>query len=408
MANSKITQLASVTPAVGDELPVNRSGSDGKITIGDSLPFNDGSGVVTSAGNRVLTVQASTAHRGYFVVTDASSGDDNGCVLLAQPTTESATNLMSMSFWCSNDDGDNKVLHVQPKDGTDGNIGESYFFVKGAIHHGAVKAGAFNDNGGHTPLSVEMHGTDSMRIQWRTGNANNFPQIEVEATNNSDGGPSIFLIHTTTSRGVDDFCGTLGFDSAGKQAMIMTSAVSDITPGSEDAITFIACLVNGAKVDQMSIGAGVVIGGSSSLGYFTPGQNNLHVIGDINLGSSDTTLSRTTSGIVACAGVPVFSGGITTEVTSAHTLAMTDATKRLEMENSSGSVVTVPSSASVAFPVGTYIDVVQKGAGSVTLTTGAGVSLNARVGKVLSGQYGVATIYKTSADGWIAYGDLMA
>lgn len=35
MASSKITNLTSLTAASGDEIPVNRSGSDGKITAGD-------------------------------------------------------------------------------------------------------------------------------------------------------------------------------------------------------------------------------------------------------------------------------------------------------------------------------------------------------------------------------------
>jgi hypothetical protein len=34
MANSKITDLSSLTAATGDEIPVNRAGSDGKITAG--------------------------------------------------------------------------------------------------------------------------------------------------------------------------------------------------------------------------------------------------------------------------------------------------------------------------------------------------------------------------------------
>jgi hypothetical protein len=42
MANTKITDLASLTAASGDEIPVNRAGSDGKITVGGVLSLSQG------------------------------------------------------------------------------------------------------------------------------------------------------------------------------------------------------------------------------------------------------------------------------------------------------------------------------------------------------------------------------
>jgi hypothetical protein len=54
MANSKISDLASLSGQPGDELPVNRSGSDGKVTLPVGLRY-------TSTGANYLVLSNSTA-----------------------------------------------------------------------------------------------------------------------------------------------------------------------------------------------------------------------------------------------------------------------------------------------------------------------------------------------------------
>lgn len=95
------------------------------------------------------------------------------------------------------------------------------------------------------------------------------------------------------------------------------------------------------------------------------------------------------------------------ETTTARTLADTDMGKKIEISNSSASVVTIPPSSSVTTPDGAWFEIVRKGTGAVSITTGAGVTLNSKSSaRILSHQYGVATIYRSSANSWIAYGDL--
>jgi hypothetical protein len=67
---------------------------------------------------------------------------------------------------------------------------------------------------------------------------------------------------------------------------------------------------------------------------------------------------------------------------------------------------TIPPNSSVAFPIGTQILIYQNGAGTVTLVAGAGVTLVKKSNLVFSARYGVATIIKILADGWVCYGDL--
>lgn len=89
-----------------------------------------------------------------------------------------------------------------------------------------------------------------------------------------------------------------------------------------------------------------------------------------------------------------------------HTLTLSDAGTSQEMTSSSSSTLTVPPNSSVAFPVGTVVNVEQHGAGQVTIAAGSGVTIRSRNGLKLAGQYAVATLRKVATNTWIAAGDL--
>ncbi len=59
-----------------------------------------------------------------------------------------------------------------------------------------------------------------------------------------------------------------------------------------------------------------------------------------------------------------------------YTLVLTDAGKAVEINSATGKNVTVPPNASVAFPLGTLVEVVQVGAGVATLAAGIGVAIS--------------------------------
>jgi hypothetical protein len=96
-----------------------------------------------------------------------------------------------------------------------------------------------------------------------------------------------------------------------------------------------------------------------------------------------------------------------TGVTENYTLVLGDAGKAVEMNNSSARSITVPPNSSVAFPVGTVIEICSLNTGLVTISPGAGVTLRSRGGLLnLPGQYAAATIRKRATDEWIVAGDL--
>lgn len=94
-----------------------------------------------------------------------------------------------------------------------------------------------------------------------------------------------------------------------------------------------------------------------------------------------------------------------------YTLVLADADRvSVDIANAAANVVTVPTNASVAYPVGTVIDIMQDGAGQTTITGDTGVTINGvSAGSVaIQNQYGACRIRKTAADVWKASGDLFA
>lgn len=93
--------------------------------------------------------------------------------------------------------------------------------------------------------------------------------------------------------------------------------------------------------------------------------------------------------------------------TASYTLVLTDQSKIIEVNNAGSTTLTIPADATVAFPVGTYIMVVQTGAGQVTIA-GSGFTPNATPGLKLRTQWSTATLIKRGTDSWVVSGDLMA
>jgi hypothetical protein len=94
--------------------------------------------------------------------------------------------------------------------------------------------------------------------------------------------------------------------------------------------------------------------------------------------------------------------------TTNYTIALSDVSKIVEINSGSLSVVTVPSSSVVNFPIGSQITVAGYGAGQVSFTTGSsGVNIRSAGNRLrLLQQYSFATLTKRGADEWYLFGDL--
>lgn len=91
---------------------------------------------------------------------------------------------------------------------------------------------------------------------------------------------------------------------------------------------------------------------------------------------------------------------------SAYTLALTDQDTVVEMTGATAATVTVPPNSSVAFPVGTIIEIHQYGAGQVTMAAGAGVTLRNPSSLTTRAQYSTIGLRQRAANEWVVSGDL--
>jgi hypothetical protein len=98
----------------------------------------------------------------------------------------------------------------------------------------------------------------------------------------------------------------------------------------------------------------------------------------------------------------------TNDQNASYTLVLDDKNKIVEMNVASGNNLTVPPNSSVAFPVGTQINILQVGAGQTTVVQGAGVTVNAAPGLKLRTQWSYATLIKRAENTWVLVGDISA
>lgn len=103
-----------------------------------------------------------------------------------------------------------------------------------------------------------------------------------------------------------------------------------------------------------------------------------------------------------------FANIVQNQQTASYTLVLSDAGKLVEMNNASANNLTVPLNSSVAYPVGTQINILQTGAGQTTVVATSGVTINSTPGLKLRTQWSSATLIKRATDTWVLVGDLSA
>jgi hypothetical protein len=96
----------------------------------------------------------------------------------------------------------------------------------------------------------------------------------------------------------------------------------------------------------------------------------------------------------------------TSAQSASYTLVLADKAKVVEMSVGSANNLTVPLNASVAFPVGTQIHIVQTGSGQTTVVATGGVTINTATTLKLRAQWSAATLIKRAENTWVLVGDL--
>ena len=97
--------------------------------------------------------------------------------------------------------------------------------------------------------------------------------------------------------------------------------------------------------------------------------------------------------------------------TVSYTFVLADGNNTLvTLANASANTATIPPNSSVAYPVGTVLNVAQTGAGQTTITQGSGVTITSNgataAAPKLRVQYSGASAIQTAANVWLVIGDI--
>jgi hypothetical protein len=145
--------------------------------------------------------------------------------------------------------------------------------------------------------------------------------------------------------------------------------------------------------DVLALGSG----GVSSLNSLT---GALSIVAGTNV-----TVTPAGSNITIAASGGSSAPTVNAQTGTTYTLVLGDANNRVTLSNTSGITVTIPPNSSVAFPVGTGVDLVQLNTGQVTVAPGSGVTLNGTPGLKLRARYSGCSIIQTAANTWVLVGD---
>ena len=90
-----------------------------------------------------------------------------------------------------------------------------------------------------------------------------------------------------------------------------------------------------------------------------------------------------------------------------YTIVIGDNAKVVTLSNASAITLTVPTNAVAAFAIGSQVNLVQLGAGQVTVSSSATIRSQGSKLK-LNGQYSAATLLKINTDEWVLIGNTAA
>jgi hypothetical protein len=195
-------------------------------------------------------------------------------------------------------------------------------------------------------------------------------------------------------------------DEANLFASTMTTRGDLLTMGSGPTVGRVALGTSGYAVT--SNGTDVVWGQVAAAGLASDAVTTAKIL-DANVTADKLASDAVTQ--VKIADRAVGSAELTNLTLNAqtgttYTLVLTDAQKLVTLSNASSITATIPPNSSVAFTIGDQVNLMQIGAGQVTVAAGAGVTLQAQGSKVkLNGVWSTATLIKIATDTWVLVGN---
>ena len=283
-----------------------------------------------------------------------------------------------------------------------GNAAIGYSASTAAPTNGLIVAGTstFSDN-----VTVSKNGNfvTSLTISNSTSGTGSGAKMYI-SSNSAAGGAEFGKQSSTSSAyknfGASDFVCYNG--TAGNISFLndFPSGGFNIVTGGIDIKQFVINSAGSVGFSTNTIGSKVQINGNLAVGYSASTAaptNGLAVSGATTI-AGDTSISGVLRATIT-----------TNRQTASYTLVLTDRGKLVEMNVATANNLTIPLNSSVAFPIGTQIDLSQYGAGQTTIVATGGVTIRSTNSWLkLNAQYAAATLIKIGTDEWYLFGNLNA
>ena len=156
--------------------------------------------------------------------------------------------------------------------------------------------------------------------------------------------------------------------------------------------------------DALSAGTNFVAGAIGTATLTNSSVTTAKIASSVTLTTPIIGVAAATS--IASSGNVVYHTTINPQIAS-YTLLLTDDGTIIEINSATPVNLTVPLNATIAFPTGTSITIIQMGLGQITVVPVSGsVTVNATPGLKIRAQYAAATLIKRATNTWILVGDL--
>jgi hypothetical protein len=160
-------------------------------------------------------------------------------------------------------------------------------------------------------------------------------------------------------------------------------------------------LVRDVSDDEWKLFKGVTTEPTTTVNFGQGSLDNLELNNLVAAGVVFTDGTQTKEGVVS--RTPIIAK------TDSYTLsALTERDSLIEVAKSTATTITIPTDATLNFPIGTSLDILQTSTGQVTIAGAVGVTVNATPGLKLRTTWSSATLFKRAANTWVVYGDLTA